>query len=481
MEQTRPPGTGSAPAGGIESETVETIESSEPREAEEVAPGWWAVKRERIARQFQSDALRKIVANAGWLIGEKALLMVVALTVHVWMARYLGPSQFGILSYALSFTGLFGTFTYLGISGLATRDLVAEPEKRDEILGTVFLLKLAGGVIGVAIIVATTELTGHDALTRSIVYVVALSLLFDAFKVVDFWFGSRVESRQAVIATSGAALAAAGAKVGLILSRASLVAFAWVHVLQPALTAVGLTLVYGARAGSVRAWRFRWQRARDLLSQAWPLALSAVGAVIYLKVDQVMLGALTTPAEVGTYAVAARLSEIWYFIPAAIATSLFPKIVQSRADGPEIYHDRLQRIYNVMATLGISLALVVSLTSGFITDLLYDREYLGAGAILAVHIWACPVVFMGNVLSKWLIAENLLIFSLTRHLLGAVLNVVLNLFLIPRYGGLGAAIATLVAYSFASYLSCFTDRRTRASGVMMTRALAAPLFMLVRR
>src|SRR5690606_20734148 len=210
-----------------------------------------------------------------------------------------------------------------GISGLATRDLVAEPGRRDEILGTVFLLKMIGALVGIGVIGTATAFLDQDPLTRTIVYVLALSLLFDPFRVVEFWFASRVESRRAVIATSAATLAGAATKVSLIVGRASLGAFAWVHVLQPALTGLGLMVVYARRVGSVAAWRFDGRRAAQLLRQSWPLALSAVGAVVYLKVDQVMLGTLATAGQVGTYAVAARLSEVWYFIPAALANSVF--------------------------------------------------------------------------------------------------------------------------------------------------------------
>jgi O-antigen/teichoic acid export membrane protein len=408
-------------------------------------------------------------------MGERMLTMLLALTIHVWLARYLGPENFGVLSYAIAFVGLFGTFTYLGLSGLVIRDLVSEPNARGEILGTVFALKSAGGAVGLLCILLVVFFKPSDSTTRVVVALTAGGLTFQAFRVIEFWFASRIEARYSVLASSAATIAASIGNAALILAGAPLVAFAIVLILQPAVLAVGLLVTYRARGGRVSRWRFNRQRAKKMLSQSWPLALASVGAIIYLKIDQVMLGMMTGAEQVGVYAVAARLSEVWYFIPTALALSVFPKIVESRREGEATYNNRLQRTYNVLAALALCIALGITVLSGPVIDFLYDGRYADASRILIIHIWASPAMFMGALLSKWLIAEGLLTFSFTRHLLGAVTNVGLNVILIPKYGGVGAAFATLVAYTFASYVACFSDSRTRIAGRMMTRAVLAPL------
>lgn len=440
-----------------------------------LTPRWLRTMGTDLRRRARSETVQKIARNSGWLMGERVLMMLLALTIHVWLARYLGPAEFGMLSYAIAFVGLFGTFTYLGLSGLVIRDLVSEPGDRGEILGTVFVLKLLGGLLGLTCILLFVHLHPTDGTTRLLVAVAAGGLLFHAFRVIEFWFASRVESRFAVVASSVAALGAAALNAFLILTGAPLIAFGFVLVIQSALLSIGLMIAYAMHGGSLRSWSVDWPRAASLLSQSWPLVLASVGAIVYLKVDQVMLGTMAGNEQVGTYAVAARLSEVWYFIPTALALSIFPKIVQSRKEGPEVYNRRLQHSYTVLAGLSICVALPVTFLSGSVIELLYDGRYAESGRILAIHIWACPAMFMGALLSKWLIAEGLLVFSFTRHLMGAVTNVGMNLVLIPIYGGTGAAVATVVSYTLASYVSCFTDSRTRIAGKMMTRALLAPV------
>lgn len=444
------------------------------------SPRWVRTIGADVRRHLRSEGVRRIARNSGWLMGERMLTMLLALTIHVWLARYLGPANFGVLSFAIAFVGLFGTFTYLGLSGLVIRDLVSEPQARGEILGTVFGLKFAGGALGVLSILVVLFLRPSDSTTRLVVALAAGGLTFQAFRVIELWFASRIEARYSVLASSASAIAAAIMNGSLILAQAPLVAFAVVLIVQPAVLAAGLLTVYSARGGHISRWRFDPQRAKSMLAQSWPLALASVGAIIYLKIDQVMLGMIAGAEQVGIYAVAARLSEVWYFIPTALALSVFPNLVRSRREGEAIYNSRLQRTYNVLAVLALSIALGITLVSGPVINILYDGRYEDASRILIIHIWASPAMFMGALLSKWLIAEGLLTFSFTRHLLGAVTNVGLNVILIPRYGGAGAAFATLVAYTSASYLACFTDSRTRIAGRMMTRAIVAP-FMLWRR
>lgn len=442
--------------------------------------------RHRLPERFGSQLdrlkrLRSVAANTGWLMSERMLQMVVSTFVSVWLARYLGPGGFGTLSYAISFVELFGFLTYLGLAGVVTRELVRTPERREELLGTAFLLKLLGGVAAFGAIVGLVFLRVEDTGLRWLVVVIGISTFFDAFTVIDLWYQSQVQSKYAVAARTSAAIIGALLKVVLILLQAPLVLFAWAVTAQSVVQAVTFLLAYRLGAVDVRRWRFSWDEGKRMLRQCWPLILSSAGALLYLKIDQVMLGEMRGAQEVGVYSVAARLSEAWYFLATVVAVSIFPAMVKSQQLPQEVYHRRLQQAYTTMAWGAVAVAVLVTLTADFLITLLYGAAYREAALVLKVHIWTTPAVFMGAILSKWLVVEELLFFSLTRHTLGAVLNVGLNLFLIPLYGAVGAAIATLVAYTTAHYLACYTDSRTRVAGQMMTRALVYPVLALLNK
>jgi O-antigen/teichoic acid export membrane protein len=193
-----------------------------------------------------------------------------------------------------------------------------------------------------------------------------------------------------------------------------------------------------------------------------------------------MLGQMTNDSEVGIYSTAVRLSEVWYFIPLAIVTSVFPALVRVKERGERIYQRRLQQLYDFLAWLGLSVGIFFTFTSDRIIVLVFGEPYAAAGPILAVHIWAGIFIFLKVAMHRWLINEGRLIFLFLSSGLGAVVNVGLNLYLIPEYGGMGAAVATVISYALASLFACFLWRPAWNNGWMMVKALFVPLRALAR-
>jgi len=423
-----------------------------------------------------TDARQAAATNAGWLIGERILSGLLAITVTAAVARHLGPAGFGVLSFALSLVLLFGTFWTLGLSGLAIRELVREPDRESELLGTILGLRLLGGIVAVAAALGLTVVLDTDAQTRLAVGILIVGVLtLYAFDGIDFWLQAQVRSRNAVIARSAALVIASAVNIGLIVVGAPLVLFVVAAALEYALAGVGLVLVYIRLGGRPGTWRFSTGLTRRLLGASWPLILSGLANAINLRVDQLMLGTMVGPEAVGIYAAAARLSEVWYFVPVAIAASVFPAMVRAHAGDRVAFQGWMGRLYDLMVALALPIAIVVSVLSVQLIFLLYGNGYAASAPILAIHVWAGPFVFLGAALSRWLIAEDRLRFSLVRHGAGALVNVGLNLVLIPPLGGVGAAISTLVSYAVASLGACFLYPPLRPQAWAMVRALGLPL------
>lgn len=415
-------------------------------------------------------------SNAGWLIAERLLSGVLAVTVTAAVARHLGPAGFGVLSFALSLVLLFGTFWTLGLSGLIVRELVREPGRQAELIGTITGLRLLGGAVAVAAALGLTVVLDTDPQTRLAVAILAVGVLaLYAFDGIDFWLQAQVRSRNAVIARSAALAVASVINIALILVDASLMTFVVAAALEYALAGVGLLLVYVRLGGRPAAWRFSTTLTRRLMAASWPLILSGVANAINLRVDQLMLGTMKGPEAVGTYAAAARLSEVWYFVPIAIAASVFPAMVRVHAGDRRVFEGWMRRLYDLMVALALPIAIGVSVLSVPLIFLLYGEGYAESAPILAIHVWAGPFVFLGAALSRWLIAEDRLRFSLVRHGAGALVNVGLNLVLIPPFGGVGAAVSTLVSYAVASFGACFLYGPLRGQAWAMARALLLPV------
>ena len=260
-----------------------------------------------------------------------------------------------------------------------------------------------------------------------------------------------------------------GVKIALIYNHASVLYFAGALVFDSAILALGLLFIFKRKQLHLHTWTFNWARAKSLIQQSWPLILTAVMISIYMKIDQVMLKSAGSKI-VGIYSAAARISESWYFIPVAIVTSVFPAIIHARKTDIERYHKRLQNLYDLLVVISLPVAILVSIFADQIIHLLYGNPYQGAGILLSIHIWSGIFVFLGSASSQFLLAEGFTLISFLRTAFGALVNVLLNLWLIPIYGALGASIATLIAYASATFF-ILAIPHTRAQGLSMLKSL----------
>jgi polysaccharide transporter, PST family len=403
------------------------------------------------AARSLSPELRKIIGNTGWLFFDRTLRLVVGLFVGVWVARYLGPEQFGIFNYAVALIALLSAVAPLGLDYIVVRDLVQDGPRKEEILGTSFALKLAGGIVALSLATgAAWLLNPTDRLTQSLVVIMAAGLIFRALDTIDLWFQSQVQSKYAVYARNTAFLLVAIIRLGLIWIGAPLIAFAWASLAEVVLIASGLVVMYRVNGQRLGAWRINLKKGKALLAQSWPLVLSGMAIMVYMRIDQIMLREMVGVEAVGIYSAATRISEVWYFIPVAVVSSSFPSIVRVKEVDENRYYQRLQKLFTLMAAVALAIAVPMTFLSGTVVRLLFGEHFAAAGPILSIHIWAAIFVFFGVVQSAWFVNEGLTKLAFQRTFFGAFINVVLNFALIPLYAGVGAAVATVVAQAFAA-------------------------------
>ena len=416
--------------------------------------------------------LLKIVDNIGWLFFDKILRMGVGLLVGVWVARYLGPEQFGLFSFASAFVGMFGAVAGLGLQSIVVRDIVRDPSCKEETLGTAAVLELLGGSLAYGLVLGCIFwLRPDDTLAKFLVAILGSIMLFRFSDVALYWFESQVLSKYIVWIQNSCFLIFAVIKVGLILSHAPLLAFAWATAAEALLVAVLIFLMLGLRGPKLQQLRFSLLRAKSLLTDSWPLLLSGMAIMVYMKIDQIMLGQMLGDDAVGIYSAAVRISEVWYFIPVMIVASVFPAILEAKKRDEAQYIQRLQRLYDLMVWLSVAIALPMTFVSTPIVVALFGSAYAESGPVLAIHIWASVFVFLGVASSQWFVAESRQILSLQRTLLGAIVNVIMNFILIPSFGPIGAAISTVVAYAIAAFLSDAVQAETKGMFAMKLNSM----------
>lgn len=420
----------------------------------------------------QTNAISQIVGNAGWLFADRIIALAFGLFVGIWVARYLGPEQFGLLNFATSFVGLFGAISTLGLQNIVVRDLVQNPEDAQLTLGSTVVLQFLGGLGAFLLIAITIQiLRPDDDLARSAVIILGFGMVLKVSAVSRYWFEATVRSKYIVWITSSAIVLTSALKVALILQGAPLIAFVWVTLANTVLTALGVLLVFHFRAIRVQDLRISLQRARKLTKDGWPLLIAGLAVAMYMKIDMVMLGQMLGDDAAGIYGAAVRLSEVWYFVPMIIVASVFPSILEAKKHNNDLYYFRLQQLYDFMVLLAFVGALLTTFFSDFVIAMLFGKAYSASSGVLSIHIWASIFVFLGVASGKWFIAENRQILLLKRGVIGALSNVGLNLLLIPRFGPQGAAWATVGSYAAASFFFDAFQADTRQVFTMKLRSM----------
>lgn len=424
------------------------------------------------AQLLGHQGVRRYGANTAWLMGEKVLRMFMGLFVGIWVARYLGPEQFGLLSYAQSFVFLFTAIATLGLDSIVVRELVKDNSQRNVLLGTAFSLKLIGSLCILPLLWLGVQFTSNDSYTNLLILIIASGTIFQSFNVIDFYYQSSVLSKYVAFANTITLAISSIVKIVLILNEASLLAFAIVGVFDTVILSLGLIYFYWQKTHhSLREWQFDKVVAKRLLLDSWPLIISSVMVSLYMKIDQVMIKEMLDNNAVGQYAAAVRISEAWYFLPMAICSSVFPAIINAKKVSEALYYQRLQRLYSAMVWLGVAVALPMTFMSDWIISLLYGSAYIQAGQILMVHIWAGVFVGLGVASSTWINIEKLMLISTFRTAFGLIINISLNYLFITSIGIIGAAIATLFSQFCAAYVYDVLDTRMHKNFKMKTCSL----------
>jgi O-antigen/teichoic acid export membrane protein len=418
---------------------------------------------------FDQQALEKYFKNTGMLFIGRIGSLLIKMIVSIQIANYLGRTQNGILTGGNVYIYFFSAIATLGLDQFIIKELHQFPERRDIILGTSFWLKVMSGLVCIPLIYLAYQVYPARSTPYYFVFVLSFIGIAQAFNVIDSYFQSQVQSKYIMQVQVAGNLVSAGVKMLFIYLGLPVVYFVYTYLLDVLLLSVGYYFTYQRKQRSILRWRFNKTLAAKLLSFSWPLIISGIMVALYMKIDQLMLQNMVSVTEAGAYATVVQLSEAWNFVPAVVVSSLFPAILNARRDDRQRYTKRIQNLYDLMVYLSVPAALVVTFAAPLIYKL-YKPEYAYAAPVLSVHIWSGVFVFLGAASGQYLIAESLNKLTFIRTGFGAIVNILLNLLLIPKMGMMGAAVATLIAYASAAFFILAIPKVNR-QGVMMLKSL----------
>lgn len=424
-----------------------------------------------FSRFFSNEGTRKVLNNAAWILFDKVLKITVGLFVGVWVARYLGPAEFAKLNYTTVFVGLFTPLATLSIDSLVVRELAQKPHRKNEILGTAFLLRFVASILSFfAILLFSFILESNDL--QMVIYVSLMGsvLIFQSVDMIDFYFQSQLKSKYSIYVRIISYVLLSGVKIGLIITKAPLLYFIVAYFAELSIGSVGLVLIYIFKQNKLSDWKFDKELNRFFLQNSLVLMLQSFALVAQTKIDQIILKNLIGNQELGQYAVAIRLIELLVFIPMAIYSSVAPRIAEAKINDEKLYQLKLGQLYGVMFQLFLMMGLGIMILGSPFVKFLYGNEYQQAGFLFSIMSFRLFFTNMGLARSVFLVNENMFQFSLLSVIIGALLNIGFNLLLIPYYQSVGAVFSTIISFTISTFLLDLFHHKTRKNLFYMIRS-----------
>ncbi len=419
---------------------------------------------DRILNRFNlSDTKKKVVRNLAWAVFGKVITLLGSLLVGIFVARYLGPEQYGLMSYVTSFVALFQVFASFGLDNIEIREEAkcngTGPQGRipsaacNTLLGTAFTLKLFFAAITMVLVIATAWIFEADTFTKWMITLYSFSMIMQTFNVVRNYFTSIVWNEYIVKTEISRTIIGAAIKVVLLLLHAPLAWFIAATLFDTILIASGYLISYNKKIASIRLWNYNPTTARYLIKEAFPLLLSGAAVIIYQRIDQVMIGNMIDKEAVGYFSTASAFVSVLMFVPITICQTYMPIISSLWKTNKEEYHRQNQLFMNITVWSTILCSIVVTVFSYPLIRYTFGEQYLPSVPILQVLSFKAVSIAFSNVAGQMIIVEGLQKWTLIRDTTGCIACVLLNYLLLPRFGVIAAAWIAIISNLVAGYFS----------------------------
>lgn len=413
----------------------------------------------------------RVLTNISWLVGGRVIQMLLSFVVGILTARYLGPGNYGLINYGSVYTGIFTSICSLGLNSIVVKELIDQPEKQGETLGTIIGLKFVASTLSLMSIFALTSIIdAGDAVTIQVVVLCSVGLVFQAFTIFEFWFQSKLQSKVSAIATMVAYIIVSAYRVVLLVQDCSVQWFAAATSIDYFCIALILYIAYRKNGGP--RLTFSLSRAKKMLPQSYHFILSSLMVAIYGNTDKFMLKhILKNEMEVGYYATAVAICSMWTFVLQAIIDSFYPTIMELYRANYVQYKKRNVQLYAIVFYLSLIASVGITILAEFGIKLLYGKSYLGAVTPLRIITWYTAFSYLGVARNAWMVCESKQKYLKYLYVSAAILNVLINYMLIPRFGASGAAMASLITQVCTSIVLPFLIKPIRENAMMMVDAI----------
>lgn len=411
-----------------------------------------------------------VLKNASWLMLGKVMQMLLSLIVGVLTARYLGPKNYGLINYGASYVALFSSLCTLGINSIIVKEFIDKPKQQGEAIGTTLVLRAIASLLSIVTIMSVVFVVDGDERTTIIVVAIcSLSLFFHIFEVFNYWFQSQYKSKVTAIVTFTAYAIVSIYKIILLVKDADIYWFAFSTSLDYICVAALLYLTFRKNKGPRLS--FSKIKAKEILTKSYHYILAGMMVSIYGQTDKFMLKQMLDESAVGYYATSTAICGMWTFVLAAIIDAMVPRIAELHKNNKEEYYKKNRQLYAIVFYLSIFVSLFFLIFGELVVKILYGESYLPAVQPLKIITWYTAFSYLGTARNIWMVCENKQKYLKYIYVGAAVMNVIMNLILIPIWGTSGAAAASLLTQIATSIILPFFIKALRPNAKLMLQAI----------
>lgn len=412
--------------------------------------------------------------NSFWMLLENFMKLISAIFVTIYLARYLGPESFGVLSFSLAVSTLLFGIARMGMDSVLVRELVSSPEKSSDLMGTAFGLML--GFSLVLYLFSSVILIVFEKESSVVIYtlVISIGVFFQSLFVVSYLFQANLESKYTAIARVLSLVISAVIKILLVLNEAELFWFAVAYAIDFIGMGAFLLLMHFYKKQPNFIGKFDKGLVRQLLKSSIPMTLSAVSFMLYGKIDQFMINALLGSKQLGLYSAAIKLYEGWLMFPYILVISLLPLLVKQKHKSSYAFEKSFIRLVALILWGAISVFIITYFFNEELILLTFGSDYTESSSVVVILFLAAVFTLMGTLTARYLNVEKLEKKLIKITIIALCINVFFNWYLIPRFGIDGAAYATLISMFCAFYVYDMFDKDLRLLFKMKNKGL---LFM----
>ena len=407
---------------------------------------------------------KKFAINASWLAIGRIFQVAITFITTMFVARYLGPEKYGIITYSYSYVVIFSSFATLGLNDIAVKELLDKDNKKSDVLGTMISLKLISSILTIGFIYMVVTIMNDSSIVRTVAFLQSLSLLFQIFDSINYFYQSNLLSQKFAIVNIAAYSLTAIFRIYGLINGKNIEWFAFAVSLDYLAISVLLMCIYFKDGYKLS---FNKTIIKKLLSKSYNYIFASVMIGIYSKADTIILEEIIDEANVGYYAAATTICNAWPIFLQAIIDSASPIIIQLRNEDIEAYKNRLRQLFATIFYISIFVGIVILLFSKFAISFIYGSDYLPAVSALKIVCWSTIFSYFGVARGIWMQCENKIKYEKLLYLLGAISNIILNIVLINMYGINGAALALTLTQFLTNFVYVYLLPQTRESAKLM--------------